>query len=372
MKHSPLLFILILVACHTSEKHSDAHHHDAHHHDILFTTEQALAAGLEIETVTPQPFCSVIKVGGEIRLPGAGEASITAPENGIVNINKKAISEGARVAAGEALFTVSASTMHEVAPLVQAQSEYEAAKKAYQRAENLVKDRIISASEFEQTALRYETAKTLYETHTANLTPGGVQIKSPVNGYIKSISAAQGEYVTAGQTLAVIAQSRRLQLRAEAPEVLFHALQKVNDANFRLSYSPQLFKLSRMNGRLLAVGQSGNDASYFIPITFEFDNIGDILPGVFAEVFLLTKSPDNVITVPLTALTEEQGLFFVYIREDDDGYRKQEVKTGMNDGERIEILKGLTAGEQVVTKGVYQVKLAALSGIIPEGHSHNH
>ena len=43
-----------------------------------------------------------------------------------------------------------------------------------------------------------------------------------------------------------------------------------------------------------------------------------------------------------------------------------------SDGSRTAILHGLHGGEQVVVAGVYQVKLAALSGVVPEGHSHEH
>ena len=80
----------------------------------------------------------------------------------------------------------------------------------------------------------------------------------------------------------------------------------------------------------------------------------------------------GVVSVPRTALTEEQGLYYVYIKEGKDVYRKQEVTPGASDGSRTAILHGLHGGEQVVVAGVYQVKLAALSGVVPEGHSHEH
>ena len=53
-------------------------------------------------------------------------------------------------------------------------------------------------------------------------------------------------------------------------------------------------------------------------------------------------------------------------------FEKREVKIGQTDGVRTEILSGLKTGECVVTVGAYQVKLAASSSAIPEGHNHNH
>ena len=74
--------------------------------------------------------------------------------------------------------------------------------------------------------------------------------------------------------------------------------------------------------------------------------------------------------MPLSALTEEQGLYYVYLQEEPEIYKKQEVIIGENNGERVEIMHGLKEGDKVVTKGAYQVKIASASGEIPHGHAH--
>ena len=78
-----------------------------------------------------------------------------------------------------------------------------------------------------------------------------------------------------------------------------------------------------------------------------------------------------MITVPVSALTEEQGLYFVYLKLDEECYRKQEVAVGASDGIRVEIISGLHEGDNVVTHGAYNVKLASASNAIP-AHTHNH
>lgn len=78
-----------------------------------------------------------------------------------------------------------------------------------------------------------------------------------------------------------------------------------------------------------------------------------------------------MISVPVGALTEEQGVMFVYIQEDESCYAKREVKTGQSDGERVEILSGINPGDKVVTEGAVHVRLAAAGKSIP-GHTHNH
>ena len=107
-------------------------------------------------------------------------------------------------------------------------------------------------------------------------------------------------------------------------------------------------------------------------VYFTFTNGGNILPGTPAEVFLLGEVRENVISVPVSALSEQQGRFFVFRRLGDECYEKVPVTLGANDGTRVEIKDGIKAGDNIVTKGTVSVRLAESSGVVPEGHSHNH
>ena len=120
----------------------------------------------------------------------------------------------------------------------------------------------------------------------------------------------------------------------------------------------------------MSVGKASDGASAYIPVTFEFDNIVGIVSGSFVEVFLISSPKPNTLTVPVTALIEEQGNYSVFVQIDEDGYRKQEVKLGASDGKNIQILAGLEPGDNVVSRGAYRVKMASFSGAIPHGHQH--
>ena len=95
-----------------------------------------------------------------------------------------------------------------------------------------------------------------------------------------------------------------------------------------------------------------------------------MIPGSFVEVFLLASPIENALTVPVSALTNELGHFYVYVQLHENEYCKQEVVLGAHNGKEVQILRGLHAGDTVVTKGAYQVKMAAFSGAIPHGHEH--
>lgn len=366
----------LAVACgHTSGDNHDGDHEkeEAHAHkhapgEIEFSEDQARAAGLRTEKVAPADFSEVIHVSGRIMPARGGEATVTATMAGIIN-SAVIPTEGQSVGAGQALFSVSAAGMADGNPAAAAQAELQAAKKELARAEELAKDGIVSQKELEQARLRYRQAAS-----TANSLGSAKQTRaatSPISGFVKQVLVKRGDYVAAGQALAIVAADRRLQLRADVPERHYSALPFIETANFREAYGgAATMSVAALGGRLVARGRSAEGEGYFVPVTFEFDNRGGVVPGALAEVWLKGKVRQGVISVPLKALTEEQGVKYVYVRTSDHTFRKQEVKVGADDGQRVEVTSGLHSGDEVVVEGAVQVKLAAAGTSAPVGHSH--
>ena len=367
-------------SCETSLNASTEHEHEqdgeekaeaAHSEGIIFTPEQASACKLEMEEVKPADFQQVIKTSGQVLSASDNEVTIVSSINGVIDFSKSVMTEGVGIAAGQLVATVSARKMAEGDPLVKAEAEYEAARLEYERNRGLVADKIISAREFEQSKLQYEKTKTAYEALSGSGSSAGIRIQSPMSGFVKSRLVGQGEYVSVGQPLMVLTKNRRLQLRADVLEKYFNKLKGVHGANFKLAYGDSVFRLSSLNGRLLSFGKTTSENSSFVPVIFEFDNVGDVVPGSFAEVYLLSTLRKNVISVPKASLMESQGIYYVFVNVDEEGYRRQEVKLGQSDGCRVEILAGLNPGDRVVTHGAMQIRLASASAAIP-AHSHQH
>lgn len=356
---------------HNDAEHDHGHAEHAHGEGIAFTRAQAEAAGLQVETVEELPFYGVIKTAGHIQAPVGGEAVVVAASAGVLYYTDPSLVEGKAVDKDQTVAGISAKKLQDGDPLIKARLAYETALAEYERAKRLVDDKIISTKEFEQVCLRYETAKTTYEGQAQGMTANGASVTVPMAGYIKQLLVENGAYVEVGQPIAVVTQARRLQLRAEVSEQYYSQLSKVSAAYFRPSYTDRLYKTEEMNGRLVAYGRAAIEgASHYLPVTFEFDNVGDILPGTYAEVYLLTTPEEGVVSIPISALTEEQGLYYVYVQVCAEEYMKRAVHPGRRNGERVEILHGLQHGERVVTQGAYQVKLASVTTAIPHGHSH--
>lgn len=362
---------------HEHEEAGHDHEHDPEHEaaanpgEVVFKEANAKAVGLQTITVTPGAFTQVIRTSGQVLAAQGEESVMVATVPGVVSFGSVPFTDGTAVRKGQAVLSIASNGLSEGDVAVRSKAAYEAAKLEFERMEALVADRIVSAKEFEQAKLNYANAKAAYEAVADKQTAKGVAVVAPLNGYLKNIQVKEGDYVAVGQPLATIAQSNRLMLRADVSERYYSSLPMVQSAHFKTPYDEQVYRLADLRGRLLSYGRASGGDSFFVPVTFEFDNKGAILPGSFVEVYLLTKPLEQVISVPVESLIEEQGLYSVYVRLDADCYRKQPVTLGANNGVEVQILSGLHGGEAVVTKGAHQVKLASASNAIP-AHSHHH
>ena len=361
---------------HETGKEHAGHSHESeeakHSDEIIFPKAQAAKTTFEVREIQPASFNQVVKTTGRVLAAPGDEAVIVATSNGVVSFSSNKLTEGTKVQKGQSLFQISSKDIAEGDYYTKVKATYEAAKASYDRAEALVKDKIISQKEFESTKLEFENAKTAYDAVSNNKTAKGVSVNAPINGHMKNILVKEGEYITVGQPLATVSQNQRLVLRAEVSQRYYNAMQSVKSANFKTPYDNKVYSLEDLNGRLLSFGKTSNENSFFIPVSFEFDNKGEVIPGSFVEVYLISAPIENTLSIPVSALTNEMGIYYVYVQIDEEGYRKQEVALGANNGKEVQIIKGLHPGDRVVTKGAYQVKMASASGAIPHGHSHEH
>lgn len=361
---------------HNTHAH-EGHNHEGHHHEheghgdeIVLTDSKAHAAGVEVGVVKPSTFHQVIKCSGEVLAAQGNETTLVANMAGVVSFKGK-VTEGMKVGQGTTLMTISAKNIAEGDPAEKARVTYEVAKEEYERMEALVADKIVSAKAFAQAKEKYENARIAFEAVSRNNATSGTNVNASISGYVKNLLVKEGDYVNVGQPLASITQNQRLSLRADVPQRHYQALNSIVSANFCTPYNNKVYELKVLNGRLLSYGKSTEGNGNMVPVIFEFDNRGEVIPGSFVEIYLLGTPQEGVIALPLTALTEEQGSYFIYKQVHPERYMKQLVTLGASDGERVQILHGASAEQKVVMRGAYQVKLANTSHAIP-GHSHEH
>lgn len=357
--------------CEHSHGHSDGDSHEHSIDEIVLPAAKQKALGIEIDTAKLAPFQETIRVAGQIETCHPDMISVIAPSSGVVTLVKHATA-GTFVKSGETLFYISSKNIAGGDQVVIARTEFERTEQQFKRAEGLIADSLISRAEYEAAKAEYLMAKERYFSLSNKQTEAGIAIKSPADAFALDDIILQGQYVQAGEVLLNLAKYNHFQLRADVPEHYYKSLPKIKSAHFQLPHSQQIYSTDEMNGRLLSYGKMTKHGSHLIPIFFELENRYSFPTGAFAEVFLHTESSSNYLSVPKCALSEEQGLFFVYIKlPNEDSFMRREVKIGESNGESVQILSGLKVGEFYAKSGVTHIKLASMQGQIPE-HNHIH
>jgi multidrug efflux pump subunit AcrA (membrane-fusion protein) len=75
-----------------------------------------------------------------------------------------------------------------------------------------------------------------------------------------------------------------------------------------------------------------------------------------AQITIDTSQESNVISIPKSALVDEQGQKWVYVYSGGENFLKRIVTVGREGETNLEILSGLEIGERVVVEGLYQIR----------------
>ncbi len=341
---------------------------------VSFLKEQAWKIDFAIEQVKKQPIREVIHTSGEIQPVKGEEKVIAAKSNGIVFFKSKNLQAGRDVRFGEGLFIISSkgllqSNLEEKYQVGQARVEK--TKKDFERAERLVKEQIIGQQEFERRKMEYTISQAEFKTLSSNYNAEGQSVTATMTGIVKNVLVSDGQFVEEGTPLVEITSNRRLLLQAEVSQSHLPKLRRVQSANFKTPYQPEMQSIEDYNGKLVSYGKVIERGSNFIPVLFELDNLHDLIPGSFVELFLLTNPIDKELVISKSAVMQDYSLNYVYVQTGGESFEKREVNLGIDDGVNVQILSGVIEGEWVVTEGAYQIKMASMSSTIP-AHGHEH
>lgn len=341
----------------------------------VFTKEQSWKVDFSTETPKTEQFGQVIKTTGQIISAPDDAIMVTAKTDGIIVFTNNLLLEGASVTRGMPLFNITGNEFAEnntAVRFAEAENAYFRIKADYDRAVLLAKDKIVSDRELMHIRNQYEDARTRYENLKNNFNASGQMVKAPMGGYLNEVLVKNGMYVQAGQTILTISQNKSLQIMAEVAQKYAGLLPFVQGAAIRSVQNDKVYTLDELNGRILSFGKSVNPDNFMIPVHLQIQNTGNFAPGSFVEIFLKTGQGSTALTVPNTALMEEQGVFFVFIQVHPELFEKREVLIGGTDGIRTEIRKGINPDERIVSRGAIYIKLAQATGTLDAHSGHVH
>ncbi len=202
---------------------------------------------------------------------------------------------------------------------------------------------------------------------------GGIALRAPVSGRIAAVNTQPGGAVGQGQVLFHVADLAKLWLEAQIPESQVGRVRDPSGAWFTADGFDGAHVIEQgKNGRLIALGGVVDKESRTVPALFEFDNPGERFRiGMYAQTRVFTGAGEELPAVPASAVVDDNGQPVVFVQSGGETFERRPVIPGMRDGDLVAIRDGVRPGERVVSKGVYQVKLAASAPAqLSHGHAH--
>ncbi|MEI6752480.1 MAG: efflux RND transporter periplasmic adaptor subunit [Paludibacter sp.] len=340
-----------------------------------FTKEQSWKIAFATQFPKTEPFGQVIKTTAQVQSAQGDEVIVSAKAAGVVMLSTDNVLEGKNVSNGQTLFSISSNGLasnNSAVQFAEAKNNFEKAGADYDRAKELAKDQIVSAKDLLNAKNIYDNAKAVYSNMNKNFSSSGQSVKSPMSGFVKQIFVQNGQNIEAGQAIVSISQNKTLLLRAEVQQKYAPILGTIRSAIIRTLSDNQTYTLEQLNGKVLSYGKTANSDNYLLPVNLQIDNNGGFVSGGFVEIYLKSLTNAQALTIPNTALLEEQGVYYVYVQVNPELFEKREVKIGGTDGLSTEIGNGITTKDRIVTKGAMMIKLAQATGTLDAHSGHVH
>jgi RND family efflux transporter MFP subunit len=169
------------------------------------------------------------------------------------------------------------------------------------------------------------------------------RLTAPFAGRVRERHATPGQYLATGAPVITIVKVHPLRLRLSIPEREAQAVRVGQAVRVTLEGDTTVHA-----GRVARISPAIEEASRTLSIEAEVANVSGVLrPGAFANADVITEAKESAILVPATALVSFAGVEKVFVVKDGKAV-EQRVTTGRREGDRVEVLTGLTVGQLVV------------------------
>ncbi|WP_460046200.1 efflux RND transporter periplasmic adaptor subunit [Pseudomonas sp. S2_H01] len=189
-----------------------------------------------------------------------------------------------------------------------------------------------------------------------------LKLTTPISGVLQELNVRAGMTVTTGETLARVNGLDTVWLAVAVPESDTGAITVGQTVEARLPAFPG----TTLSGMVSAILPETNPDSRTLRVRVELPNPdGRLRPGLTAQVRLNRSTEQSVLWVPSEAVIRTGRRALVMLAEDAGRYRPVEVLLGQESDGKTAIVKGLEAGQKVVTSGQFLLDSeASLKGIV--------
>lgn len=293
--------------------------------------------GVRTESAKVRPLWRRIEATGYVSFDETRISHINTRVQGwIVSLQVNA--EGERVSKGDLLFELYSPE------LVNAQKEY---LQALRRGG----ETLLAGAEEKLRALGMIPAdiSALRKRGTAS---ENIKIVAPQDGIIASLSVRDGMFIQPNTTIMSLADLSTVWLQAEVFESQADWVAAGQAAEAELDYMPG----TEFSGQVDYVYPVLDPKTRTLRVRLRFDNPSERLkPNMYARVSIYGRLKPNALTIPREALIPAPGRDRVVVALGDGKFHVHEVMTGLESGEYVEILAGISEGDRIVTSSQFLI-----------------
>lgn len=232
------------------------------------------------------------------------------------------------------------------------------ARNNLERSRKLLEQTTISPQEFDDAQAEFKEAQAAVDLAREQF--DDATIRSPLDGFISERLVSNGQYVEKDRTLVTVVDTDPVKIDTTLPERFLPQLQLGQKVNVKIAGLGQ----KAFTGEVYFIDPRVDPSTRTVKIKARIPNPdGELRPGLFANVELVTGTRDNAIVVPEQAIVPAIDKLTVFVVEGGVA-RRREVTVGARLPGKVEITSGIQTGEMVVISG--QQKLRDQMPVIPK------
>lgn len=296
------------------------------------------------------------------------------------------VKPGDRVSAGQTLLTLDSSDYEALVQQAQAglamqeankranDVQAETARLSYERLKQMHTAGAVSEQQLDEARTRYEamvagTADAAVETAQAALAQAQTQLghctlTSPINGIVGSVNLSLGDNSNPQAPAVVVTDPSRLEIEIMVSEADISYVKPGSEVGISIKAAGD----KDFKGLVDSVSSVPHSVKRNYAVKIALDNKDNLIKsGMFAEVNLATTSKNGVICIPARAVVPRGNETVVYTVDKEQRAREVKITTGIINEQEVEVVKGLQAGQQVITRGNTLVNEGTLVRVIAGG-----
>ena len=179
-----------------------------------------------------------------------------------------------------------------------------------------------------------------------------IPLFSPIDGIVLKVYQHSGDVVQKGEAIVHIGQLRYLDIHGDIPVAYLKLVKKIkyiHVAFVNYPHKPLVLKVQAIGGKV-------DQAKQTVPVRLGLDNRnGEFKPGMMVRLYFPGQLHKDALTIPRTALLEEEGVFSAFVLHNNMTVEKRPITLGIVQDDHVEVLSGLKEGERVATQKAYSL-----------------